>query len=1032
MKHSLLSKITFILVAFSGMVGATLTGITTSNEEKVISKIDGGSDSYSLGSSLNKSLHHRSGEFSDTFPVTIDAGTGVSVFLSTDPNATSGDPSGTYYYQGTTVYAFVDLKPGYKPVIGWIHISDSIYRLPTSREITEAYNFGTHGSAGKYTYNIVYNLDGGSLEEENLTTYNVETPTLTLNNPTKDGYTFLGWTGSNGDAPETSVTIDLGSIGDRTYNANYAYTEYNISYELNGGTVTGENPNKYSFSSPDFTLTNPTRDGCIFKGWSGTGLVGDENLSVTINHTDTGDKTFTANWTLIDYSITYDLNGGTLETANPSTYNVETATFTLHNPTKTGYTFLGWSGTDITDKSTSVTIEQGSVGDKSYTANWSANNYKVTLNRGGADSGTPYVNVDYGSEMPNIQIPSLPHKTFIGYWDGNDISICTQYYDADGHSTHVWDKAKNSTIYAHYIPSLEFLSITDTTHTYDGEGHSYGALTLKYYEGSVQISLYDNDYDILFSDDEGLTYTLDKEHGATFSEPGEHKVYYQATKDGYGTLKGTFNITIVKDDATYVSEPSAKDDLKYTGSPQELINIGTANGGTLKYSLDGVNYSENVPTGTDAGEYSVYYKIFGDDYHNDTEVETLYVSITKAQAVLTPPTAKEGLKYTGEALELVNAGSTTFGEVLYKLDNGEYSTSVPKATNVGSYKVYFKVLGNDNFDGVEESSVIVSISENDKSTLLNKIDEAETYLNSIKDKYSFVSDELQDVINTAIAVNNNKNVTIEEINQAIQDLNNALNKAKEDVALIENVVKLINDIGEVSFPASKDAIDLARTAYNALDKDLQALVENYATLTSAEATYANLASKRNDDASGVYIETKDGTPIAENINLKVEIRTSVKAEEGSSEYSNIQNKLASDEVISNVYDIKLTKNEGGVETIIQPSDIKEGMKIIVYIKVPTGLEVSNLKILHIHSENDISFVENFEIKNGEIVFEVDRFSEIAFVKKVNDSKPVDPSAKSKLPNWVIVLIAVGGLLIVLSIFFIIFATVKKGKKEKNL
>lgn len=70
------------------------------------------------------------------------------------------------------------------------------------------------------------------------------------------------------------------------------------------------------------------------------------------------------------YTITYDLAGGTVATANPATYNIETDDFTLTNPTKTGYTFAGWTGTDLTDPTLTVTIEKGSTGDRSYTATW--------------------------------------------------------------------------------------------------------------------------------------------------------------------------------------------------------------------------------------------------------------------------------------------------------------------------------------------------------------------------------------------------------------------------------------------------------------------------------------------------------------------------------------------------------------------------------------------------------------------------------------------------------------------------------------
>ena len=78
----------------------------------------------------------------------------------------------------------------------------------------------------------------------------------------------------------------------------------------------------------------------------------------------------------IEYNINYNLNGGTVSGTNPSTYTIEDS-FTLINPTKTGYTFVGWSGTDIDGMSMSVTVPVGSIGDRSYVANFEPNTYTL-------------------------------------------------------------------------------------------------------------------------------------------------------------------------------------------------------------------------------------------------------------------------------------------------------------------------------------------------------------------------------------------------------------------------------------------------------------------------------------------------------------------------------------------------------------------------------------------------------------------------------------------------------------------------------
>ncbi len=275
------------------------------------------------------------------------------------------------------------------------------------------------------TYNISYDLAGGSVATANPTTYHIETATFTLNNPTRTGYTFAGWTGSNGTTPQTTVTINQGSIGDRSFTANWAPITYNISYDLGGGSVATANPTSYNVTTSTFTLNNPTKTGYTFAGWTGTDLT-EATQTVTIAQGSIGNLSYTANWTPITYDITYDLDGGSVATANPTSYNVTTNTFTLNNPTKTGYTFAGWTGTDLTEATQAVTIAQGSMGDRSYTANWA-----VIPWTGDGSSGSPYL-IIYPSQLDLLAkmvngTDGYTANTFQGkhFKLGNDITYST-------------------------------------------------------------------------------------------------------------------------------------------------------------------------------------------------------------------------------------------------------------------------------------------------------------------------------------------------------------------------------------------------------------------------------------------------------------------------------------------------------------------------------------------------------------------------------------------------------------------------------
>jgi uncharacterized protein (TIGR02145 family)/uncharacterized repeat protein (TIGR02543 family) len=148
-------------------------------------------------------------------------------------------------------------------------------------------------------------------------------------------------------------------------------TTYSITYILNGGTVVGTaNPTSYTAETATITLNNPTQTGYTFTGWTGSNGT-TAKTTVTIAQGSTGDKSYIANWEATIYLITYTLNGGTvIGTANPSSYTIETPTITLTNPINTGYTFTGWTGSNGTIHQTTVSVAQGSTGDKSYTANW--------------------------------------------------------------------------------------------------------------------------------------------------------------------------------------------------------------------------------------------------------------------------------------------------------------------------------------------------------------------------------------------------------------------------------------------------------------------------------------------------------------------------------------------------------------------------------------------------------------------------------------------------------------------------------------
>jgi len=287
-------------------------------------------------------------------------------------------------------------------------------------------------------YAITYNLDGGTNNPANPLTYNVTTETFTLGDPTKVGYTFLGW-----DPADT--TIEKGSTGELTFTASWSEPiEYTINYNLNGGSNHPDNPLSYNVTTETFTLGEPAKAGYAFLGWTPAGT--------TIEKGSTGEMTFTASWsTAIQYAITYDLAGGVNNGANPATYTVNSATINLLAPTRAGYSFTGWTPAS--------SVPSGSTGDKSFVATWSVPIvYNITYNLAGGvnDPANP---ATYTVESSTI---TLAAPTRLGY------NFRGWYVGSTPNSTIAAGSTGNKTFTARWSAAIRY----DITYTMNGGNNS--------------------------------------------------------------------------------------------------------------------------------------------------------------------------------------------------------------------------------------------------------------------------------------------------------------------------------------------------------------------------------------------------------------------------------------------------------------------------------------------------------------------------------------------------------------------------------
>ena len=222
-----------------------------------------------------------------------------------------------------------------------------------------------------------------------------------------------------------------------------------VTLDLGGGKLGGstdtiqiivKNGSKFTAPASD-GLTRPDGNTGSYFMWLGS----DRNLYAPGESVPEVVTTLTAQWTVNQYTITYDLAGGTVE-GNPNTYTIETVAFTLKNPTKSGYTFTGWSGTGLDgENNMTVTIPTGSTGNRTYKAHWryngSGHSYsyytiKATAGAGGSISPSGNVSVREGRDRTFTITPDKGYAISNVKIDGKSIGAVKSYTFENVRRTH--------------------------------------------------------------------------------------------------------------------------------------------------------------------------------------------------------------------------------------------------------------------------------------------------------------------------------------------------------------------------------------------------------------------------------------------------------------------------------------------------------------------------------------------------------------------------------------------------------------------
>ena len=288
------------------------------------------------------------------------------------------------------------------------------------------------------TYTVQFNGNGstsGSMSNQSFTYATAQN--LTDNAFTRTGYTFADWN-TQADGSGTSY-INQQSVnnltttngGTVTLYAQWTANTYTVTLNKqdgNGGSASATAT--YDAAMPAITV--PTRTGYTFGGYftqtngGGTQYYNADGTS-TRTWNLTAATTLYAKWAIITYNITYELDGGSAD--NPTSYNIETPDFTLTNPTKEGYHFVGWTKGNNSTLLPTVTIEQGSTGNLDYTAHYKTNNFTVGDLSYQWTSGTEVKVTACNSDATLITIPATVTNEDVIYSvtaiDASAFSGCT-------------------------------------------------------------------------------------------------------------------------------------------------------------------------------------------------------------------------------------------------------------------------------------------------------------------------------------------------------------------------------------------------------------------------------------------------------------------------------------------------------------------------------------------------------------------------------------------------------------------------------
>lgn len=258
------------------------------------------------------------------------------------------------------------------------------------------------------TYNVTFVENGGSTVSDGTFTHG---GSLTYPaNPTKSGYTFLGWfAAASGGTAKTAGEVASANTS-VTLHAQWSANTYNVTFDEHGGSAVSDT--SYVFGNTFNYPNSPTKSGYSFSGWFDA-ATGGSSLTASTIYGRAADSALHAQWSANTYNVTYDEHGGS--TVSDGSYLFGNTLSFPTSPTKTGHTFLGWFDASTGGSSLTAATVSSRVSNSALHAQWSPNTYNVTYDEHGgtAVSDGTYI---FGNTLTFPSAPTRAGYSFAGWF----------------------------------------------------------------------------------------------------------------------------------------------------------------------------------------------------------------------------------------------------------------------------------------------------------------------------------------------------------------------------------------------------------------------------------------------------------------------------------------------------------------------------------------------------------------------------------------------------------------------------------------